>query len=248
MKMSETKKKPEGAVAVAAPRRVSVLASLAAKLEIDPQKLADVLKKTAFAACRSDEEFIAMCTVANKYGLDPITKEIYAFPNKKTGAVIPVVGYDGWQKLANRNPQYDGCDFVEADDGAWCECRIYRKDRAHPIVIREWLAECMMETPAWQKYPRRMLRNKAFNQCARGVRPVRHLRRGRGGADHPVRDCGDRAPCRAAAAPDSARRAPQERDAASGREAAAARRGGRGSAGGREGAEARTRAEACSRS
>ena len=169
MKMSETKKKPEGAVAVAAPRKVSVLASLASKLEVDPSKLAEVLKKTAFAACRNDEEFIAMCMVANKYGLDPITKEIYAFPNKKTGAVIPVVGYDGWQKLANRHPMYDGCDFVEADDGSWCECRIYRKDRTHPTAIREYLVECRMDTMPWQKYPRRMLRNKAFNQCARAA-------------------------------------------------------------------------------
>ena len=168
MKMSD-KKKPEIAAATTAQRKVSVLASLAAKLEVDPSKLADVLKKTAFAACRNDEEFIAMCMVANKYGLDPITKEIYAFPNKKTGAVIPVVGYDGWQKLANRNPQYDGCDFVEADDGSWCECRIYRKDRSHPTALREWLEECRMETPPWQKYPRRMLRNKAFNQSARAA-------------------------------------------------------------------------------
>ena len=110
-----------------------------------------------------------MCMVANKYGLDPITKEIYAFPNKKTGAVIPVVGYDGWQKLANRHPMYDGCDFVEADDGTWCECRIYRKDRTHPTAIREYLVECRMDTMPWQKYPRRMLRNKAFNQCARAA-------------------------------------------------------------------------------
>ncbi len=162
-------KKTENAVAVAAPRKVSVLASLAAKLEVDPSKLADVLKKTAFATCRNDEEFIAMCMVANKYGLDPITKEIYAFPNKKTGAVIPVVGYDGWQKLANRHPMYDGCEFVEADDGSWCECRIFRKDRTHPTAMREWLEECRMDTMPWQKYPRRMLRNKAFNQCARAA-------------------------------------------------------------------------------
>ena len=110
-----------------------------------------------------------MCMVANKYNLDPITKEIYAFPNKKTGAVVPVVGYDGWQKLANRNPNYDGVEFVEAEDGSWCECRIWRKDRSHPTVMREYLAECRMETTPWQKYPRRMLRNKAFNQCCRAA-------------------------------------------------------------------------------
>ena len=145
----------------------SVMAALAAKLEIDPAKLMAVLKKTAFKECRNDEEFMAMCMVANKYGLDPITREIYAFPNKKTGAVVPVVGYDGWQRLANTNPLYDGVEFEEAPDGAWCKCRIWRKDRKHPTEITEWLEECVMDTSPWKKYPRRMLRNKAFNQCAR---------------------------------------------------------------------------------
>ena len=159
----------KNAVVPATAGRVSVMGALASKLEVDPSHLMEVLKKTAFKECRTNEEFIAMCMVANKYGLDPITKEIYAFPNKKTGAVVPVVGYDGWQKLANRHPQYDGVEFVEADDGAWCECRIYRKDRSHPTVMREWMEECRMDTLPWQKYPRRMLRNKAFNQCARAA-------------------------------------------------------------------------------
>ena len=149
--------------------RKSVMAALAAKLEIDPQKLMAVLKKTAFKECRNDEEFMAMCMVANKYGLDPITREIYAFPNKKTGAVVPVVGYDGWQKIANAHPQYDGVEFEEAGDGSWCKCRIWRKDRSHPTEMTEWLEECVMDTGPWKKYPRRMLRNKAFNQCARGA-------------------------------------------------------------------------------
>lgn len=150
-------------------QRTSVMAALADKLEIDPQKLMEVLKKTAFKECRNDEEFIAMCMVANKYGLDPITREIYAFPNKKTGAVVPVVGYDGWQRLANTNPMYDGVEFEEAADGSWCKCRIWRKDRSHPTELTEYLEECLMDTIPWKKYPRRMLRNKAFNQCARAA-------------------------------------------------------------------------------
>lgn len=161
--------KKEATTPVAPKQRVSVMCALAAKLEIDPARLMAILKKTAFKECRNDEEFMAMCMVANKYGLDPITKEIYAFPNNKTGAIVPVVGYDGWQKLANRNPMYDGVEFDEAEDGSWCECRIFRKDRSHPTTMREWLEECKMDTMPWQKYPRRMLRNKAFNQCARAA-------------------------------------------------------------------------------
>lgn len=147
--------------------KVSVLASLASKLDINPAKLMETLKRTAFKDCRTDEEFVSMCIVANTYGLNPITNEIYAFPSRK--GIVPMVGYDGWQKLANNHPMYDGVEFMEADDGSWCECIIWRKDRQHPTRVREYLAECKMATMPWEKFPRRMLRNKAFNQCARAA-------------------------------------------------------------------------------
>ena len=42
-----------------------------------------------------------------------------------------------------------------------------RKDRSHPTIVTEYLAECKMTTEPWKKYPKRMLRHKAFIQCAR---------------------------------------------------------------------------------
>lgn len=147
-----------------APARVSVMNALAAKLECDPQKLMPMLKKTAFATCRTDEEFMAMCMVANTYNLNPILKEIYAFPGKG-GNVMPIVGLDGWIKLMNSNPAFDGIDFEDGED--YCTATIYRKDRAHPIKATEWLAECMGTTEPWKRWPRRMLRHKAMVQCAR---------------------------------------------------------------------------------
>lgn len=147
-----------------APARVSVINSLAAKLECDPQKLMPMLKKTAFATCRTDEEFMAMCMVANTYGLNPILKEVYAFPSKG-GQVVPIVGVDGWIKLMNTNPAFDGIEFEEGSD--FCTAIIHRKDRNHPIKATEWLAECMGTTEPWKRWPRRMLRHKAMIQAAR---------------------------------------------------------------------------------
>lgn len=156
---TEMVKKAEGA-----PAKVSVINSLAAKLECDPQKLMPMLKKTAFATCRTDEEFMAMCMVANTYGLNPILKEVYAFP-AKGGQVVPIVGVDGWVKLMNSNPAFDGIEFEEGED--FCTAIIYRKDRNHPIKATEWLAECIGTTEPWKRWPRRMLRHKAMIQCAR---------------------------------------------------------------------------------
>jgi len=50
---------------------------------------------------------------------------------------------------------------------AWIECAIYRADRDGPITVREYYVEARRESIAWQKMPRRMLRNRAFQQCAK---------------------------------------------------------------------------------
>ena len=44
---------------------------------------------------------------------------------------------------------------------------MYRKDRSHPVQIREYLDECLRDTDPWKKWPKRMLRHKAFIQAAR---------------------------------------------------------------------------------
>ena len=146
----------------------SVIRSLATRLEVDPAKLEPMLKATAFSTCRSNEEFMAMCIVANTYGLNPITKEIYAFP-AKNGAVVPMVGVDGWIKLMNRNPAFDGIEFEEGqkDGDTYCTVVIYRKDRGRPIKVTEWLSECKRATEPWKQWPKRMLRNKVICQGAR---------------------------------------------------------------------------------
>ena len=149
---------------VATTDKVSVVGMLASKLECDSTKLVPLLKKTAFANCKTDEEFMAMCMVANTYGLNPILKEVYAFP-AKNGAVIPIVGVDGWIKMMNSHPAFDGIEFEENMDS--CTAIIYRKDRAHPVKATEWLGECMGNTEPWKRWPKRMLRHKAMIQAAR---------------------------------------------------------------------------------
>jgi hypothetical protein len=47
------------------------------------------------------------------------------------------------------------------------ECTIYRSDRVVPMTVREHLSEVKTNHPAWQQIPRRMLRYKALQQCAR---------------------------------------------------------------------------------
>ena len=45
--------------------------------------------------------------------------------------------------------------------------KMFRKDRAHPITVTEYMAECRRDTDTWRKWPARMLRHKAAIQAAR---------------------------------------------------------------------------------
>lgn len=130
----------------------------------DPQELVQTLKATAFKGNATDAQFNALMIVSTQYGLNPFTKEIYAFPDKNNG-ITPVVGVDGWARIINSHPQFDGMEFTA--DAESCTCKIYRKDRNHPTTVTEYLEECKRNTQPWNSHPRRMLRHKAMIQAAR---------------------------------------------------------------------------------
>jgi phage recombination protein Bet len=145
----------------------SALATMANKFNVDPAKLLGTLKNTVFKGA-SDDELMSLVIVANEYGLNPLTKEIYAFP-AKGGGIVPVVSIDGWLRMMNDHPQFDGIEFEFCEtDGKLISCTamIYRKDRKHPTSVTEYLSECRRNTEPW-KMEHRMLRHKATIQCAR---------------------------------------------------------------------------------
>lgn len=128
------------------------------------QELLQTLKATAFKGQVSDSQMAALLIVAGQYGLNPFTKEIYAFPDKNNG-IVPVVGVDGWSRIINENQMFDGLDFTQDDES--CTCIIYRKDRSHPIKVTEYRSECDRKSGPWASHPKRMLRHKSLIQCAR---------------------------------------------------------------------------------
>jgi len=133
-------------------------------------EVVSILKATAFKGGTeiSDSQMTALMIVADQYGLNPFTRELYAFPDK--GGIVPVVGLDGWARIINEHPQFDGMEFKQDADS--CTCIMYRKDRGHAITVTEWLAECYRppmngRNGPWQSHPKRMLRHKTLIQCAR---------------------------------------------------------------------------------
>ncbi len=138
---------------------------MAQRFCVPESEMLATLKATAFKGQVSDAQMTALLVVANQYNLNPWTKEIYAFPDTRNG-IVPIVGVDGWSRIINDNPAFDGMDFEQDDES--CTCRIYRKDRSHAIAVTEYMSECKRsgQTP-WQSHPKRMLRHKAMIQCAR---------------------------------------------------------------------------------
>ena len=153
------------ATSVATIKPKTLSGRMAERFGVDPQEMMATLKATAFKGQVTDAQMQALMIVADQYGLNPWTKEIYAFPDK--GGIVPVVGVDGWARIINENPAFDGMEFSMDKAGTECTCKIYRKDRGHAISATEYMAECKRNTQPWQSHPRRMLRHKAMIQCAR---------------------------------------------------------------------------------
>lgn len=148
--------------------RASIIADMAARFGMEPGPFEQTVRATCGGEKLTREQFAAFILVAREHGLNPITREIFAFPGKS--GVVPVVSIDGWLRIINSHPQMDGLVLTDVRDGGKLvavQARIHRKDRAHPIEVTEYLDECDRGTDVWKRWPARMLRHKATIQCAR---------------------------------------------------------------------------------
>ena len=158
-------------------KSANALAAMAGRLSVDPKELERCLIDTAFKGA-SPAEFIALVAVANTYNLNPLVREIYAFP-KKGGGIVPLVPIDGWLKIIRENPDFDGMTILWSDEllkpshdaqdcPAWVEVSIYHKSHPErPTTHREWIEEMYRNTEPWNKTTKRMLEWKGIIQTGR---------------------------------------------------------------------------------
>ena len=149
------------------------LQQVAERLAIDPDELKSIVLKTVMPSNKqpTNEQFLSFIAVANEYGLNPLTKEIYAFPSQG-GGIQPIVSIDGWLKIINTHPEFNGMTFTDERDSEdkliAITCNIFRKDTQHPTQVTEYMAECRRDrSEPWAKWPNRMLRHKAAIQAGR---------------------------------------------------------------------------------
>lgn len=152
----------------------SVIADMAARYGMDRRAFEATIRETCIPSNEkakvTNEQFAAFLLVAKEYNLNPLTKEIYAYP-ARSGGIQPIVGVDGWCRIVNNHPQLNGIEFddIKNDKGEIIAiaCKIHRKDREHPTVAIEYMSECKRGTEPWKQWPVRMLRHKALIQAAR---------------------------------------------------------------------------------
>lgn len=159
-----------------------LIARLAGKFGVEPNRLLKCLTTQVFKQADgrqpSNEELMVLLLVCENFGLSPFNREIYAFRGKN-GDIVPVVSLDGWAKIVRSQKDFNGVSFRFSETTvkvAGCnqelpefvECAMRLKGVDEPIVIQEFMVECFNDkSPVWRKWPRRMLRTRAFIQCAR---------------------------------------------------------------------------------
>ena len=139
------------------------------------------------------EDIFTFLVQCKNLGLNPLLKQIYGFVSR--GKLAIVVSIEGWNAIANRSPQFDGCSFefgpfttrelsynkitynrgtktnnnvtVKRSVADWVKCIVYRKDRAHPIVITTFFDEAYTGSEPWATMPMTMLQNRAFVNSVR---------------------------------------------------------------------------------
>ncbi len=151
----------------------TALQKVANRLSVSEEEVRDIVMNTVMpngGQRVTTAQFTSFIAVANEYGLNPLTKEIYAFP-AKGGGIQPIVSIDGWLRIINTHPDFNGMTFVDerGQDGALISitCSIHKKNTEHPVQVTEYMAECKRGTDTWKQWPSRMLRHKAAIQAAR---------------------------------------------------------------------------------
>jgi len=154
----------------------NALAVIAQNTGASVEDITDVLRgmivsaKNQHGAQATNAELAIVTGVCATYGLNPLVKECAAFVSG--GKLSVVVMVDGWYKLVNRRPEFDGVEFDDKFDDkgnlASITCRMFIKGRERPVCVTEYMSECKdPKSSVWQKWPARMLRHKAYIQCAR---------------------------------------------------------------------------------
>ena len=106
----------------------------------------------------TDAEFQLFVEICKTTGLNPLTKEMWAI--KANGRLQLMTGINGFLRIANSHPQFDGMEVTNEFDGknlVACTVKVHRKDRKYPSVATAYMHEYAKPSPIWKQMPSVML-------------------------------------------------------------------------------------------
>lgn len=106
----------------------------------------------------TEPEFLLFAEMCRATGLNPATKEIWAI--KAGGRLQLMTGINGFLRIANSHPQFDGMEVSFEWDGKQlvsCTVKVHRKDRKFPSVATAYWSEYSKPSPVWKQMPSVML-------------------------------------------------------------------------------------------
>jgi phage recombination protein Bet len=145
------------------------------------EKKKNVIKNT-LAKDANEGEFEMFMHLAKTYQLDPFQKEIFFWKYK--GDTTIMTSRDGYLKIANRHPEYDGMDsgviypgdkFKKEKDGVKHQLNVenmnkkpiagyavvYRNDRKQPTIVVVPFSDYQKGSKVWKNYPTAMIQKVA---------------------------------------------------------------------------------------
>ncbi len=122
----------------------------------EQREVIETIKQTVCKGA-TDAQLRMFLEVCKATGLDPFLKEIWYVAEKG----IIMAGRDGYLRVANEHPQFDGIETrVERDNNKVpikAVCTVWRKDRTHPTICEAYYSEYKKGSPVWTQYPSAMI-------------------------------------------------------------------------------------------
>lgn len=128
-------------------------------IAVKPQQntMLEALRHTV-APGLTDAEFQLFAEIVKATGLNPVTKEVWAI--KAGGRLQLMTGINGFLRIANSHPQFDGMEVENQWDGknlVACTVKVHRKDRKYPSIATAYMSEYAKQSPIWKQMPSVML-------------------------------------------------------------------------------------------
>jgi phage recombination protein Bet len=120
------------------------------------REVIDTIRQTVCKGA-TDAQLRMFLEVCRRTGLDPFLKEISFIAERG----IIMAGRDGYLRIANENPAFDGMETrVERDEWGMpvkAVCTVWRKDRSHPTICEAYYNEYTKASQVWKQYPSAMI-------------------------------------------------------------------------------------------